>query len=286
MTYIISMIVCFAFGHEGLNNRIGSQDAEIGIYVRKDIDASRQELRPQDCGRKLASSLGTASLISTSNNNKQFQLHLKGTPRLDVDPGREAIVVRIKNCVLPVGGWSSDEDGRPRDLSVSVTSRAQAEQIAEVLGIKPTYRVHPNCRLTIDWIPTQTRYTLAEKVVVEMKIKNVGDEAFTILDGGQQRGARDNQFRFLAYAGHGYGKQVQDSGDATNFGGLAAFRTVEPGEVFSKRISLDDWFKFEQPDTYQVTGIYELTLLDPDSSFVAWEKLIANDCQIHVVDMK
>ena len=79
-------------------------------------------------------------------------------------------------------------------------------------------------------------------------------------DGGSQRGPRNNQFGFTAYHSYGPGRALPDIGDPTNYGGKASLAKLSSGEVFTKSVNLADWFKFDTPDMYQVTGLYRLAL--------------------------
>src|SRR5262249_42107916 len=124
----------------------------------------------------------------------------------------------------------------------------------------------------------------AIKLTVE--ICNVGDQPILFRMGGQQRGARNNQFRFLAYAGAGSGNAVSDTGNPIHFGGLSSLRPLKPGESVRETVELERWFKFSQPDTYRITGLFELELHDmPDrvTSTTIWEDLATGECFIKVV---
>jgi hypothetical protein len=107
--------------------------------------------------------------------------------------------------------------------------------------------------------------------------------------GGQQRGARDNQFRFLAYRSYGGGKAVPDTGDPVNFGGIGSVQTLAPGETFTRSVGIEKWFKFDEPDFYRITGMYELQLHDTEMGGFGrpiWDDLAVGDCLVRVVGKK
>ena len=112
----------------------------------------------------------------------------------------------------------------------------------------------------------------------------MGKTAVTFTVGGQQRGPRDNQYRFIAQSGYGTGKSVPDTGDPTNFGGLGTWKELKPGEVFESTIELDRWFKFTEPDSYRITGIFELDLVPPGDGFgrAIWEDFAVGQCVVYV----
>src|SRR5262249_62247593 len=101
--------------------------------------------------------------------------------------------------------------------------------------------------------------------------------------GGQQRGPRHNQFRFLAQHGHGTGKAVPDTGDPNNFGGKSWRVDLKPGEVFTKTVDLGRWFTFDDPDTYRITGMYSFEVHEPDRYQAIWDDLAVGQCFVRVV---
>ena len=80
---------------------------------------------------------------------------------------------------------------------------------------------------------------------------------------------------------------LHDIGDPVNFGGISSNRTLKPGETFTAKVGLDKWFAFLEPDTYRVTGLYELELCDPNDrggyGRAIWSDLAAGDCLVRVV---
>jgi hypothetical protein len=84
---------------------------------------------------------------------------------------------------------------------------------------------------------------------------------------------------FTAFAGTGAGNSVPDTGDAYNLGGIGVYRTLEPNDVFEKKIDISKWFKFTKPDRYEITGIYELELKGKDfGQKVLWDEFATGRC--------
>ena len=120
-------------------------------------------------------------------------------------------------------------------------------------------------------------------MILELEIKNVGSTTVRLIEGGKQRGPRDNQFGFTAFGGSGHGKPIPDTGDPTNFGGKGGFHELKPNDVFRKQVDLSKWFKFEKPDTYQITGMYELELQDKDfGARVLWQEFATGRCLVRL----
>ena len=95
------------------------------------------------------------------------------------------------------------------------------------------------------------------------------------------RGPRNNQFAFIAHSGHGYGKAVPDTGDTTNFGGLAGLTTLEPGETFTIDAPLNSWFDLTEPDSYRITGMFRIGICD-DSWRSIWDDFAVGECMVRI----
>ncbi len=135
------------------------------------------------------------------------------------------------------------------------------------------------------WKPVQESFEIGGPVVLELTVENVGQVPVHFVEGGKQRGARDNQFQFIAFGSSGYGKPIPDIGDPTNFGGLGGFRELKPGDVFRKQVDVTKWFKFDKPGSYEITGLYELPLQEPGfGARVLWEDFATGRCMVQIVE--
>jgi hypothetical protein len=236
-------------------------------------------------GQRLGRGLGRAALTSVRNDNSVFTLEPRGAGPLPEGADRSYLAVMIDGVCL--GVWSHS-DRRPDgtiDLSCTVHGDEAARRVAARLGVEPRRRKHPGHRFETRWAPEKESYRPGEAVTLKLEIRNTGEVPFTFWVGGQQRGPRDNQYRFLAYRTSGLGKAVPDTGDPTNFGGIMTTRTLKPGESFTASVSLDKWFNFPEADTYRVTGLFGLAIQDqPDSGFggVTWDDYAVGDCLVRV----
>jgi hypothetical protein len=193
----------------------------------------------------------------------------------------------IDGVPLLVYGQSDPHPDGSLDLSTMIHGEEAALKVAKRLKIEPRLRKHPSHRFLVRWAPEKESYEVEEPVTLKLEIRNVGDVPFTFRVGGQQRGPRDNQFRFLCYRSGGESKAVPDEGDPLNFGGIGSYQTLKPGETFTKSIALDKWFRFTKPDGYRVTALYQLELHDHNEAqgigARIWDDFAVGDCVVRVV---
>ena len=209
---------------------------------------------------RLTEHFGTGTMTSTANDNTRFRIDLAAAgPFPQGDRSGHFALVVDGLCVM---AWSnSDPDKNHRmDLSVSVVGKEASARIARTLRIAPRLRQHPGHKMDVRFSPTKPAFRPGEPVVLQMEIKNVGDQLFSFVDGGRQRGPRNNQFGFTACRRGGEGPEVPDTGDPTNFGGLGAFITLKPGEMFEKNVDITKWFDLSTPDTYKIDGRFEMEI--------------------------
>jgi hypothetical protein len=271
MIHILSLYVsCLALAQGG-----PVRVPENGIYTWREGGAGMHVKRTDGAeivlGKRIGQGFGQGSLRSDANDNSRLTLHLTNAGPLEpgADSGRLAVIIDG----LCLGVWSHS-DVRPNgtlELNCSVYGEAAARQVAKALKIEPQLRKDPGHRFQVRWTPEKEAYQVGEPMVLKLEIRNTGKVPFSFIVGGQQRGPRDNQYRFLCYRSYGHGRAVSDTGDPTNFGGLGTYHTLKPGEAFTRTVSLDKWFAFTDPDTYRVTGIYQLQLIEdpPATKFVA-----------------
>ena len=240
-------------------------------------------------GHRLAQTFGKASFRSVKNDNSQFVLEMKGAGPVGQAQGAGGLLVVIDGIIAGVWGQSDrGADGR-MDLSCTVYGEEAAKKVAQRLKIDLPLRKHPGHRFEIRWTPEKESYEVGEPITLKLQIRNTGKVPFSFMAGGQQRGARDNQFRFLAYRSYGGGKAVPDTGDPVNFGGIGSVQTLAPGETFTRSVGIEKWFKLDDPDYYRITGMYELRLHDTEmgaSGRSIWDDLAVGDCLVRVVAKK
>jgi hypothetical protein len=262
---------------------------ETGVYACKYTGPGRRVARNDGggtavLGKRFGAAFGKGTLRSVANDNSLFVLDLKGVGALpkEAEPLSLALVIDGV-CLVPFSRSDRQRNGTI-DLSCHVQGEQAARKVAARLKVEPQLRRHPGHRFQVRWSPEKAEYRVGEAVTLKLEVRNTGKVPFSFWVGGQQRGARDNQFRFLAYASWGGGKAVPDTGDPEHFGGKAYLKTLAPGETFTKTVALDGWFKFTKADTYRVTGMYQFAVQTaPDGWQTAWDDVAVGDCLVKVV---
>lgn len=237
-------------------------------------------------GKRLVEVRGSATLKSLSNDNQKFGLTLKNAPSLWDGPEPLPYVLIIDNVGLRPSGYAIPNAEGNRDYYYRIEGAELAKRLAKKLNGEVIERKDPGHRLQLKWIPSQEQYKVGEEIVLTMELKNIGKESVSLRSGGSQRGARDNDFRFIAQGIGGEGKGIPDTGDPNHHGGLSGVHEIKPGESMKKTVILNRWFKLDQPDIYRITGVFPIHLVDPNQTGFdqgIWDDLICGECRIHVV---
>ncbi|TWU37855.1 Methicillin resistance mecR1 protein [Novipirellula aureliae] len=246
-----------------------SDSNEKGIEVsRSDTDGTVILLD------RLTDQFGTPSMTSIANDNTRFRIDLKAAGPFAEGEGIGHMALVIDGLCTTV--WShSDPDKQHRmDLSSQVVGNEAPARFAAELGIEPKLRRHPGHKMEVRFSPTKPAFKLGEPVILRMEVKNVSDKNFSFVDGGQQRGPRNNQFGFTAFRGSGNGPEVPDTGDPSSAGGKLRFITLEPGQVFEKEVDLTKWFDLAQPDIYKIDGRFEMVInKDAGQHLFGWDDM-------------
>ncbi len=235
-----------------------------------------------DLGDRVSDNFGDVSLWSLSNQNDRFRVQMEQAGPVD---GEGRLAIYVDGVCEVVGSTSGSPGKEKRQLMAVVEGLENAKKLFSQLRAKLKLRKHPGHQLLVSWKPQRASYKVGEPVTLELAIKNVGSTTVRFIEGGQQRGARDNQFGFTAFSGSGHGKPIPDTGDPRHFGGIGAFREIKPGETFRKQVDVTKWFKFEETGTYEITGIYELELRNKDFDFNAlWDEYAIGRCRVRIVE--
>jgi hypothetical protein len=267
-----------------------AKQLQDGIYA-VDYEGEGRRVRRSDgaqiiLAERLSDHFGEPTMFSVFNDNTRFALNLKGAGPIPAKRSAPYFVVILDGHVLAVASESEPNPDGTMDFGAQVFGAETAKAVEERLKIQARRRTHPGHRLLTTFAPTKDRYHPGEPVTLHMEIKNVGENAVSFRVGGQQRGPRDNQFRFLAYRSGGWGKAVSDSGDPTNFGGISTWQDLKPGEVFRRDVELSHWFDFKNADSYGITGLFELEFFDrtADGSYgeTIWEDFAVGQCTVYV----
>jgi len=122
---------------------------------------------------------------------------------------------------------------------------------------------HPAHQMEVSYIPLKKVFMLGDPIKITLHIKNVGNNNFQFIKGGQQRGHRDNQFSFVAEV-IGKNRMLPDIGNPTHNGGFETLVNLQPKEEFKVSVNLNRWFKFDEAGIYFLRGSYYMDLVDPD----------------------
>lgn len=273
-----------------------NEKIENGVYLLLPRDGEGKKVTMTDgselkLGKRFSAHLGKATeLYSLSNDNTHFHLRLDDLDPKPQEPLSGTALV-VDGVVVHIGWIGKLGRGNmPGDRGIAggtVYSEDAAKVLAKAYKIEPKLRKHPGHRLAVKWATEKREYAPGAAVNATMTITNTGAENVRFTQGGQQRGSRDNQFRFVAQQGHA-GKGLPDIGDANNLGGISRSITLKPGESFSATVELTKWFKFEKHDTYRVTGIFEMPMIDPKSEDgfrpAIWDDLAVGEFVVRIVE--
>ncbi len=238
-------------------------------------------------GKRLSPSVGVGgTLQSQANDNTRFTITLKKLGPLPPEVTSQQTALVVDGLVFHLGRPERLPADGLANTWANVNSADAAQVLAARYNIEPQLRKHPGHRYEVRWVPLKPRYTVGEAVTLRMELKNTGVEPLRFTFGGKQRGPRNNQFRFVAQAGAD-GQGLPDTGDPTNFGGKMVSETLRPGDTFTAEVDLSRWFTFPEPNTYRVTGVFELPVIDPASpdgfSPVVWDDLAVGECDVRIV---
>ena len=233
-------------------------------------------------GKNLGKQFGKPEIRSRNNDNTRFGLTLKGAAKLWDGPEPLPLALVVDNVGLSLSGNSIPNADETRDFFFAIEGLEPARRVAKALKCDIEFRKDPGHRLRAKWTPDKEAYQPGDTITLKFELRNTAKENVTFRIGGSQRGARDNQFRFLAQRGHGHGKGVPDTGDANHFGGKSWTKTLKPDESYTAEVQLNKWFQLEAPDIYRITGIWSLHLEDADRGGVIWDDLVCGECLVRV----
>ena len=266
-----------------LPSTVGSAEMADGIYrmvpAGKGTRVARSSGGTVDLGQRIFETFGDVTVWSLSNQNDRFRVLMTHPGRFD--PRKRAAIYVDGVCEI-VSSYNPRDSGKT-ELIADVSGNANAKKLVAALKANFLERTHPGHRLLVSWKSVQESYRVGETVMLDLAIENVGSTTVRFIEGGQQRGPRDNQFGFSAFAQSGYGQPIPDTGDPRHHGGMGAHRELKPNDIFRKRVDLSKWFKFKKPGAYEITGLYELELHGKDfGARVLWEDFATGRCLVRI----
>ncbi len=201
------------------------------------------------------------SLFSTSNDNDRFTLWAE----LPAAPADRWAYVRLP------GRWvmasSSGTGPRPGEsVATFELTRAEAVALAKAQGLAVRERVRLGQGLRGTFrMPAGAPVGAPAPVV--LRLENAGPTAVRFMNGGRQRGPRDNRFSFEGWR-DGEPLPVKQAYD---FGGLAGLPELAPGAAFEVTAAdLREWLDLSAPGTYRIRCRYEGELFPPGDAPPSW----------------
>jgi len=225
---------------------------------------------------------GKASLTSTANDNSVYRLDLEGAGPFPAGADRRHLAVYLDGVYAGVVSHTDPSPQRTMDLIAYAAGEEAARKMAKPLGIAPRSRRHPGHLLAVRWQALKPSYLPGEPVMLRLGLTNVGEKTIRFVEGGRQRGARDNQFAFIAHRNGGWGRAVPDTGSPEHHGGKGSFRTLPPGGTFTKEVDVTKWFKFEERDSCRITCLYQIELEEPGVKYAVWDEYCVGQCLVGI----
>jgi|GEM_PF-6813677 len=147
------------------------------------------------------------SMWSQNNANSHFLLEFEVPFDKKLETSRKVLIINGR-AYRSGGGGSSQQ--KTSSMYFQVQGKEQAAEVAKYFALEPRLRRHPAHKLAVFFTPTQKQFSPGEEVKVVLSIKNVGSVPIAFMQGGKNRGMRDNQYTFSA---RHEGKPVADIGE-------------------------------------------------------------------------
>jgi len=228
----------------------------------------------------LQDQIGQVTISSQSNDNKHYYLSIHALHSFSLPCTQIELVV--SNETIRFNSQGMDAQGHFTSMATTVDNPNVIPQIAQHFNAKVLKRRHPGDRMLVEFIPDTPEFTAGKPVTVKLRITNIGDHDFAFIQGGRQRGSRDNQFTFSAeLIGD---KMVPDTGDPRNFGGMGFSVKLKPGESHEIPVDLTKWFNFQRNATYNIRGSYYMEFVDPNNRdpYTIWEDYACAEFSIRI----
>jgi hypothetical protein len=222
------------------------------------------------------------TIISQSNDNKRYFLAFHAAHFFSLPCSRIGLVVG--NKIIRFNSQGEDEKGRCTSIETTIDDPNVIPQVEEHFHAEVVKRQHPGHQMLVEFIPDKSKFRLGEPVTANLRITNIGDREFSFMEGGRQRGSRDNQFAFSAELVGS--KMIPDIGNPLNYGGLARLVTMKPGRHHVISVDLGRWFEFNQTGTYNLRGSYYMEFTKPNSQdfHPIWEDFACGEFTIEITN--
>jgi len=233
--------------------------AETGLYDISDTSHPKA----------LRDEIEQVTVRSVSNDNRRYSLAFRASETFTIPCTQVGLVVGSRT--IKFNSQGVDGQGHFTSMETMVDDPEVVPEIAKHFQANVVRRRHPGHRMLVEIIPSKAEFVARERVTVKLRITNIGDVEFAFIQGGRQRGPRDNQFAFSAeLVGN---KMVPDTGDPQHMGGLGFPVTLKPGQSHEIPVDLSKWFDFRESGIYNLRGSYHMDFIDPAAKdlYTIWE---------------
>ena len=131
--------------------------------------------------------------------------------------------------------------------------------ICSVLGATDAGKI----KFEAGFIPERDEIMLGEPLYVTFYVTNTGSQTFYLETCGDYRGVRSSRFEFKAVDADGH-PALDPYPDAPNLGGILSTSKVSPGTVYSEKLYLPLWIKFDHVGKYVIRGRRTIQFLDKE----------------------
>ncbi len=193
-------------------------------------------------------------VLSIDDANETYEIALGGAALDSEHAHTIALVLGELRLAAQSWGRSGDEG----DFVFRATP-TQARAIAAALGVPARERVPWQGELTGKLEPVGELRAGSDHLPLRFTLTNSGPVALWFMDGGRGRNelGRDNRFAFVIERD---GERLVTR-ELPDFGGLGAYRRLEPGESRALELDLARWIRLEAPGKYAVRASYEAELM-------------------------
>ena len=200
--------------------------------------------------------------VQTEHNHTQQQLAVAQQTKTDDHPEVKSLkdLLDARNEQLNHLKQQSEQlRERLEQLELRTQDKGRAEEAAAVPAAKRYHEI-AEFQLEAGFKPDKTEIMLGEDMDFTFYVKNVGEKVFYLETGGDGRGIRSTRFSITAVDAEG-NKAFDPNENSQNFGGLMGGPpAVEPGQSYTRKMTLSKWCRFDKPGTYTVTGKRTLNL--------------------------
>jgi hypothetical protein len=249
------------------------------VYLLLPLVVSASQLGAADIGlydisngspsAPLKEEIERVTISSQSNDNRHYYLALRASNSFSLPCNQIGLVVGTQT--IRFNSQGTDGAGHFTSMETTIDDPEVIPQIAQYFHATVLKRRHVGHRMLVEFITDKAESSVGEPVIAKLRITNIGDTEFAFMQGGRQRGPRDNQFAFTAELFGG--KMMPDIGDPQNMGGLGVSVALKAGQSHEIKVDLTKWFNFSERGTYNLRGSYRMDFLDPAARdfYTLWE---------------